>query len=254
MEATKMKQAKLIACSCVIVFFVGVTTSPLWAEQVASAERVASAEHSVSGLHKFFGAGGWLVWVVLLPLSVVTIGLIIQYFLLLRRGKLLPTTVINRVHDSLADGDLSEAQEFLRTEGSFLSRTLCVGLAELKNGRGAMENTMAEMIEQDTTTLLRRIEWLNIIGNVAPMVGLFGTVWGMIDAFQGIVNAGGQPEPADLAGGISVALVTTWWGLVVAIPALATYGFLRNRIDSLAAEVSVTAEELLRDVDAKAAS
>ena len=111
-----------------------------------------------------------------------------------------------------------------------------------------MENAMAEMIEQDATALLRKIEWLHIIGNVAPMIGLFGTVWGMIDAFHGIVSAGGQPEPADLAGGISTALVTTWWGLVVAIPALAAYGLLKNRIDSLAAEVAVTAENLLRNV------
>ena len=248
METIKMKQAKLIACSCMIVFFVGMPAKALWGEQVAS------SEHSISGLNKFFGAGGWLVWVVLLPLSVVTIGLIVQYLLLLRRGKLLPATVIKHVKKSLAGDNPAKAQEFLRDEGSFLSRTLYVGLAESKNGRGAMENTMAEMIEQDTTTLLRRIEWLNIIGNVAPMIGLFGTVWGMIDAFQGIVDAGGQPEPADLAGGISTALVTTWWGMVVAIPALATYGFLRNRVDALAAEVTVTAEELLHDVAAEAAS
>ena len=243
-----MKQAKLIACSCVIVFFVGVTTSPLWAEQVASAGRAASTEHSVSGLYKFFGAGGWLVWVVLLPLSVVTIGLIIQYFLLLRRGKLLPTTVINRVHDSLADGDLSEAQEFLRTEGSFLSRTLCVGLAELKNGRGAMENTMAEMIEQDTTTLLRRIEWLNIIGNVSPMIGLFGTVYGMIKLFNSIVLAGGQPRPEQMADGVGIALVTTFWGLLIAIPALIVHSILGNRIESIAHEAATQAEMILVEI------
>ena len=114
-----------------------------------------------------------------------------------------------------------------------------------------METAMAEVLDRDTTSMLRRIEWLNIIGNVAPMIGLFGTVWGMIDAFTGIVHAGGQPEPADLAGGISTALVTTWWGMVVAIPALAAYGFLRNRIDSLSAQTAVTVEELLRDVHAR---
>ncbi len=111
-----------------------------------------------------------------------------------------------------------------------------------------MENGMAEMMEQETTHLLRKIEWLNILGNVAPMVGLFGTVWGMIDAFNQIVVKGGQPEPADLAGGISVALVTTWWGLIIAIPALAAYGSLRNRIDSLVAEIAVFAENLLRNI------
>ena len=78
-------------------------------------------------------------------------------------------------------------------------------------------------------------------------MGWLGRGGGIIYAFHCIVQAGGQPEPANLAGGISVALVTTWWGLVVAIPALAVYGFLRNRIDILSAEAAVTAEELLRD-------
>ena len=108
---------------------------------------------------------------------------------------------------------------------------------------------VTESLEQDTANLLRKIEWLNLIGNVAPMIGLFGTVWGMIEAFNGIVQAGGQPQPADLAAGISVALVTTWWGLIVAIPALAAFGFLRNRIDSFTAEVALTSEKLLASID-----
>ena len=120
-----------------------------------------------------------------------------------------------------------------------------MGLVELEDGRSAADNAVAEKVEQEATGLLRQIEWLSIIGNVAPMIGLFGTVWGMINAFDGIVRAGGQPEPAELAGGISVALVTTWWGLIVAIPALAAYGSLRNRTDSFSAEAAVIAEEVL---------
>jgi biopolymer transport protein ExbB len=111
-----------------------------------------------------------------------------------------------------------------------------------------MENAMAEMLEQQSTTLLRKIEWLNIIGAVAPMIGLFGTVWGMIEAFNRIVYAHGQPEPDQLAGAISIALVTTLWGLFAAIPALAAYGSLRNRIDALSAEAALAAEDLIRRI------
>ncbi|MBN1764209.1 MAG: MotA/TolQ/ExbB proton channel family protein [Sedimentisphaerales bacterium] len=202
-----------------------------------------------SQLYKWFFQGGPLVWVVLLPLSVVTLSLIIQYLLAIRRKKLIPNEVKKQFLTSVKESALSQAMEFLAEEGSFLARTIYTGLLEKKNGREAMDYAMTELIEQDATAYLRRIEWLNIIGNVAPMIGLLGTVWGMIHAFQGIVIAGGQPEPADLAGGISTALVTTWWGLIVAIPALAAYGFLRNRIDSLSAEVAVTAEELLRQLE-----
>lgn len=97
--------------------------------------------------------------------------------------------------------------------------------------------------------MLRKIEWLNIIGNVAPMIGLFGTVWGMIEAFNRIVQAQGQPEPERLADAISIALVTTLWGLFTAIPALAAYGSLRNRIDAITAETSVTAEALIERME-----
>jgi len=218
----------------------------LGAHPAGAAEPVAS-QPAMSGFYKFFVAGGWLVWLVLIPMSLITISLIIQFFLVIRRGKLLPPAVAKETLQLLEKSHQQQAMDCLRAEGSFLARTLYVGLAESKNGRAAMENGMAEMLEQETTDLLRQIEWLNLLGNVAPMVGLFGTVWGMINAFNEIVLAGGQPEPADLAGGISVALVTTWWGLIVAIPALAAYSFLRNRIDSLAAEAAVSAEDLLRN-------
>jgi biopolymer transport protein ExbB len=89
------------------------------------------------------------------------------------------------------------------------------------------------------------VEYLNVVGNISPMIGLFGTVYGMIVAFQRLVAAGGNPDPAELAGGISTALVTTFWGLVVAIPALAAYALIRNRIDAMTSEALVVAEELI---------
>lgn len=206
-------------------------------------------ELSSNPFQRFFGAGGWLVWLVLLPLSVIVINLVVQNCITIRRTRLLPPLLIQKARTFMKEGQTKTALDYLQTCDNLLGKTLFVGLSERINSRAAMDNAMAEMLEQETTHLLRKIEWLNIIGNVAPMIGLFGTVWGMIDAFYAIVQAGGQPEPAELAAGISVALVTTWWGLVVAIPALAAYGFLRNRIDILSAEAAVVAEELLRDTD-----
>ena len=206
-------------------------------------------ELSANPFARFFGAGGWLVWIVLLPLSVIVINLVVQNCMAIRRPKLLPPLLIQKARTIMKDTQENMTQDYLQSAENLLGKTLFVGWSERINGRAAMDNAMAEMLEQETTHLLRKIEWLNIIGNVAPMIGLFGTVWGMIDAFYAIVQAGGQPEPAELAAGISVALVTTWWGLVVAIPALAAYGFLRNRIDILSAEAAVVAEELLRDIN-----
>ncbi len=89
---------------------------------------------------------------------------------------------------------------------------------------------------------LRRIEVLNVFGQVAPMVGLFGTVYGMIVAFFTIARMGGTADPVALAGGIGTALVTTFWGLLIGIPALAAFAMVRNRIDAAGAEAAREAE------------
>lgn len=209
-----------------------------------------AVESASENSYRFFIVESPLVWLLLL-LSIVTMSLVVQYCLAIRHSRLIPAEVIEQAGNFLATSQITKATEYLDQQESSLARVLYVGLSEVHNGHDAMDTAMAEMLEQDTTTLLRKIEWLNIIGNVAPMIGLFGTVWGMIDSFNSIVQAGGQPEMVELADGISTALVTTWWGMVVAIPALAAYGFFRNRIDALSAETAITAEEILIAVPLK---
>lgn len=198
-----------------------------------------------SYFERFFVDGGPLVWLVLLPLSCVTLALIVQYSLTIRRDRLMPAAAMSRVKYLLRGGDVRELTAYLERQESVLAATLRAGVVQLRGGRAAAEAAMAETLEQRAAVLLRRIEWLNIIGNVAPMIGLFGTVWGMVEAFNRIVRAHGQPEADALAGAISIALVTTLWGLFTAIPALAAYGSIRNRIDGLIAEVALAGEEVL---------
>ncbi len=108
-----------------------------------------------------------------------------------------------------------------------------------------MERALEESLEDRSARLLRNIEYLNVIGNVSPMIGLFGTVYGMIRLFASIRAAGAIPEPAVIADDISIALVTTFWGLAVAIPALSAFAIFRNRIDVLTAECALTCEKVL---------
>ena len=132
--------------------------------------------------------------------------------------------------------------EYTSGEPSALSYVIHQALAEAGHGYAAMERAMEEASEERTTTLLRKIELLNVVGNVAPMLGLLGTVYSMIKVFSGIVQAGGMPQPEQLAEGVGIALVTTFWGLIVAIPALAVYAFMRNRIDGLSSEVVMVSQ------------
>ena len=120
------------------------------------------------------------------------------------------------------------------------------GLSQLPAGREAARAVIDETVEELAMRLLRKIEYLNVIGNVSPMIGLFGTVVGMIQAFARIYSAaGGMPEADKLAGDIAIALVTTFWGLLIAIPALASFALFRNRIETYAAEVVKLCDGLL---------
>ena len=106
----------------------------------------------------------------------------------------------------------------------------------------------ADALQGRAMHLLRKVEWCNIIGNVAPMVGLFGTVFGMIKAFNLLGISGGQPRPDQLAAAISIALITTFWGLLIAIPALAIAGIFRTRIQTIFAKAAIDLEALLAQI------
>ncbi len=184
---------------------------------------------------------GWVLW----ALSFVTVGIIIEHFITIRRTNIIPEMVHMQIRDMFDSKQYREVIELTANEPSYISYVIHAALAEAPHGYPAMERAMEEAAEERTTKLLRHIEWLNLLGNIGPMLGLMGTVWGMILAFFQIVKAGGMPNPGELAGAIGTALVTTLVGLIVAIPALAVYGIMRNKIDSLASEAMMASQELI---------
>jgi len=213
---------------------------------LGGAERALAGEDaSRTMFEQFVWPGGGYIGALLIMLNVVTWALIIEHCISIRRAILCPKAVRDEIAGLFAERKYREVIEFTGAEGSFLSAAVHTALAEASHGFAAMERALEEAVEERTTGLLRKIERLNIIGNVAPMLGLMGTVLGMILAFNEIVKSGGVPDAAALADSIGIALVTTFWGLVVAVPALAAYSVIRNRIDGLAAETTVAAQELV---------
>jgi biopolymer transport protein ExbB len=160
-----------------------------------------------------------------------------------------PADVLHQLRAELEARRYDEVVRLTDQDESVLSTTIRSGLAQAGNGAEAMQRAMYDTVEQAAARMMRKIEYLNVIGNVSPMIGLFGTVVGMIRLFASITEAGGIPEPAKIAADISIALVTTFWGLLVAIPALSVFAFFRNRIDSLATECATTAELLLGNLE-----
>jgi biopolymer transport protein ExbB len=195
--------------------------------------------------------GSLVIWFLLL-LSVVGIGLIGHVTMTNQRKSIIPEGMVEEVLRLLTAGKYREALQLTETDESFFSQVVHASLREASHGFSAVIRGLEQKSDELTTVRLRRIEFLNVLGQVSPMIGLFGTVYGMILAFQAIKAAGGNPDPVMLAGGIGTALTTTFWGLVVAIPALAGYAIVRNRIDELTTEATLRAEELLNQFRPKA--
>ena len=211
-----------------------------WAMLAQAADNV---ETSVSWGEVLFlrcGPIGYVLW----GMNALTWALVVKYFIDIRRETVLPTPVSGQLHELFENRQYREALEMTADDPSFLSGVVNSALSQASYGYAAMERGMEDKAEEHTTDLLRRIEWLNLIGNIGPMLGLMGTVLGMIGAFFSIVEEG-QAKPEAMANDIGGALVTTLLGLVVAVPALSTYTIMRNRIDGLASEGMTMAQEMI---------
>jgi len=185
----------------------------------------------------FVKAGGAITWFVLIPLSVITIALTIHYLITIRRATLMPAGLARAMVTAARQGHTRKLLEIARNDDTMLGQAAHAGISQLATNRDTARASMDEVVEEQATRLFRKIEYLNMIGNISPMIGLLGTVVGMIRAFNRIFAAGGgMPDAGKLAGDIAVALVTTFWGILIAIPALAAFALFRNRIDAFAAE------------------
>lgn len=203
------------------------------ASETSLAEAFLIQRHPDTGEVELFGS--LIIWF-LLALSAGSIGLLGAMAVANRQETITPEETSQRAQYLLKEKRYEELMETLEADGSFFATSLFEALKESGHGHEAMVRAGEQTADDLTIKRLRRLEPLNIIGNVAPMVGLFGTVYGMILAFGEIVASGGTPDPVGLAAGIGTALTTTFWGLVVAIPALAGYAFVRNRVEVLTIE------------------
>ncbi len=222
-------------CLFVVIVVVGMTANLAFA---AEAEKRTLREW-------FIWPGGGVIGVILMLIDVASIALIIEHFITIRRTTILPEPVVEHVRGLLEEKQYREVIEYTAAEPSAISYVVHASLGEASHGYAAMERAMEEAVEDRTTKLLRKIEALNVVGNIAPMLGLLGTVLGMILAFSAIVEAGGVPDVGGLANSIGIALVTTFWGLIVAVPALTVFAVMRNRIDGLSAETTMVSQELI---------
>ncbi|QDU98468.1 Biopolymer transport protein ExbB [Lignipirellula cremea] len=220
----------------------------LSASPVLAQEAAVPAEQSPQGfLGIIFSGGiiGFLMIAALLALSLTSAYLVFEHIMTLRRGELMPDGLSDQVRELLNAGRAGDAVRLCRDRPSMLSFVLLNGLGEIDGGWTAVEKALEDALAEQSARLFRKIEYLSVIGNIAPMVGLLGTVIGMIFAFQQVAVTQGSAGAADLAEGIYQALVTTVGGLLVAIPSLGAFAIFRNRVDQLTAEAAYMAQHAM---------
>ena len=188
---------------------------------------------------------GGIVGYLIILLSIVALGLVIDYAFTIRRSKIVPPKDIAVLRKLIQDHKFQELSTLNQEKTSFLSQVVFAGLKEVDTGYHSVIKAMEDASEALSARIARKIEHLNVIGNISPMMGLLGTVIGMLRCFNEISQVTGAIEPKQLAGGIFEALVTTCMGLIVAIPALYFFAIFRNRVDEFTGEASLTAEELV---------
>ncbi|MCE5185342.1 MAG: MotA/TolQ/ExbB proton channel family protein [Planctomycetaceae bacterium] len=197
---------------------------------------------------QFFVSGGAIVWFILLPMSIVMVYLAIDLSGATRRKRLLPSGSASEIATLAVRHGTGSLAGKLAGRTDLVSKATAAALETAHPQTESFERMRqraAECLHENCLSLSRRAQLLQLVGTVAPMVGLFGTVYGMICAFNLLGKNAEGPRYEMLANSISVALVTTFWGLLVAIPAQFIYGMLQSRIESLVGQAAAETEALL---------
>jgi biopolymer transport protein ExbB len=180
--------------------------------------------------------------------SVATLALGAYCGIMFRRGKLLPPAVVNHLNNLIAQRDLTAAYQYCQANPGPLTHALASALTKANYDRdmynkGAMENSVADECFRAETKMMVIVNYLNTFAVLAPMIGLLGTVSGMITSFSALTA--GKAEATDLAKGIGEALIATGGGLLLAIPAMFLYFFFRGMVSTNMADVHKALSHML---------
>lgn len=181
---------------------------------------------------------------IMLIVSIALMSLIVLLVMELRMGAAIPPGFVEDFTDTVNKRRFKEAYEMAKEDGSFLGRVMTTGMGRLQYGIDDAREATFNMVESVKAGKDQLITYLATIGTLGPMLGLVGTVWGMILSFREL-GRGGSPNPATLAEGISHALVVTLVGIALSVPAIFFHAFFRNRLIRIAMDVGNIADDLL---------
>ena len=215
------------------------------ADESGDADDSGESKKSDNYLMWMFRSLGWFFSVVFALLSMTMVALIVINIVNLRRSQIVPEALVEDFGKLIDENRFQGAYECAKDNESLLGQALSTGLARMPSGYEKASQAMQDVTQAESMRLEHQLGYLALIGNLAPMIGLFGTVVGMIASFQAIASGGAAPSPQKLAEGIATALFTTELGLAIALPALAAYDILKNRLARFILDVAVVSESFM---------
>jgi biopolymer transport protein ExbB len=239
----------VIACLFVALFLgVAAITSVSRAqdEKKAAATQSTSAPITSESYLSWFIRCSGLIGLLILGLSIYFVATTIRLFIDLRMDVAAPPELTQQCAALIDQRDLNGAYQALVESDTVFGRTLSVGLVELEHGLGEAREVMERVGDAETVEMEKRISMLAVLGTLGPMIGLIGTLKGMISSFSVIAMSDVQLKASEVAQGISEALLLTFEGVALSVPAIYLFAVFRNRVSSISTATMLRADELLR--------
>ena len=178
-------------------------------------------------------------------LSVYFVAVVIRLFLQMRTEVAVPPDASTAFRELLGQGNFQGAYEAMRDSDSFLGRVVAKGIEQLPNGLAEARHAMERIGEYETVRMEKQISIMAVLGTLGPMIGLIGTLKGMISSFSVIAMSGVTLKASEVAGGISEALLLTFEGVSLSVPAIYFFAFFRNRVALISMDAMVEADDLI---------
>jgi biopolymer transport protein ExbB len=238
-----------LAVFCLVVVFVLGSVGPLGVGAARAAEEPAGQADEEEGgpnlLIHIVKSAGIVFGPLLLGVSIALVTLIVLLAMDLRLSTCVPPEFVEEFTDTVNKRQFKQAFEMARSDTSFLARVLTAGMGRLQYGIEDARDASLNMTESVKSGKAGLLNYLATIGTLGPMIGLVGTVFGMIQSFMVLARPGATPKASDLAEGISHALVVTLLGIALAVPAIFFHAMLTNRLTRIALDASNLADDLL---------
>lgn len=217
--------------------------------QDAAAKDKGKSPMSFTNVVLSSGFMGVILWLALGACSVAGFALIVDSFITIRRKKIVPETLVEKARAAMAQGDVMKALHHCEEEPGPLANILSAGFSNVQEGFEAVQEAIGVAADLESEKLLQRVTYLNVVANLAPMLGLLGTVQGMIFAFANLATSqAGAAQQAQLAVNIAQALYTTAGGLIAAVPAIGFFFLFKNKATTIILGMEALTTDLIKSL------